>query len=124
MKGNFMKKNIGIMALSLLIASTAFATTGSVRYTCTNDEETVVLCEISTGVFQADVTEQSVGDSDPTFHFKNVQQKIGLGDVARGAPETYSGKGFELTIAVDAPEMPATLDAPSIGIKSEKVNCK
>jgi hypothetical protein len=123
LKGIFMKKQIlGSLLFALLIAVPAMA--GTVVERCSNGEETrLVVKQTAQGVFQADVTVQSVGDSYPTFHFKNLEQEPRPAN-SLGAPLVYSGKGFELVIGVDASEKPATLTIPSLSMNRQQLSCK
>jgi hypothetical protein len=89
---------------------------------CTNGEEiNLRLTTVGTALYKADVTVQSVGDSYPTYHFKNV--KLQIQSHVFGAPAVYKNADFELDL-VAGKTLEGTLNIPSVGIKYAKLTCK
>jgi hypothetical protein len=112
-------------AIALVLAST-FALAAHAKDTnpmkCTNGEEiNLKLSNVGPSLYKADVTVQSVGDSYPTYHFKNV--KLEIQSHVAGAPAIYKNADFELDLKVANP-LTATLNIPAIGIKNQKLTCK
>lgn len=113
---------LGSLIALALMATPALASTTVAK--CSNGEEiNVVVKQVAQGVFQADVTVQSVGDSYPTYHFRNLEQ-LPEPRGQMGAPTIYSGRGFELRVQNDAFNRPGTLNVPSIGLQNESLSCK
>ncbi len=92
--------------------------------TCKKDEDLKVeLYQSAKGNYRAEVTVQSVGDSYPTFKFKNVS-KYPNTTGRLGAPVTYQGNGFTLTVQMDADGRPGYLTVESLSLSKVVLSCE
>ena len=108
-----MKTNlIGMIAIMGLMASQAYARTVVAK--CSNsDGDSLTVTQVAQGVYAAAVSEESTGDSYPTFHFRNLNLE----------GNTYSGKDIAVSIQKDGRNERAVVDAPSIGLNKEEFDC-
>ena len=117
-------KNI-ICLVAVLMGTSAFAKDGSKSILiCSDGEQTNLKLLVSTtGEMRADLTVQSVGDSYPTYHYKNVNKLRSF------EPIQYENQNgvFKLILnratSQQTKKIKSYLTASDIGINSRSVNC-
>ena len=116
-----MKKYIGILAVLMISAPTLAA--GKLVAKCSSGEEVnLTLKQVGLDSYEASVITQSVGDSYPEFHYKNLRLQPAVPG-RLGAPESYQSKDVKLSINFTTAERIAYLSIPDLGLDQVELNC-
>lgn len=120
-----------ILSLSLLfIGSYAFAGGGSsigrdlcdgASATCRTSDDQTVVCVIEQTSTAYVVTPDNQGGS-VLNSFKGITLQPTAPGIM-GAPQIFSGDGFDLSVIVDASERPGYLSVPSLSLNNLQMSC-